>query len=145
MKKVFLFLLLAGVIAVSCNSNSANKTNTSERKSGVVYDGHNAQNALDYKGEYKGILPCADCEGIETTLTLKDKDYVLKTKYIGKGDQEFEQKGTYTWKNGSTIMLDGMTGGPSQYFVGENFVKQLDMQGNEITGTLADNYILRTK
>ena len=35
---------------------------------GVVNDEHNAKNSLDYIGMYKGILPCADCEGIETFL-----------------------------------------------------------------------------
>ena len=26
----------------------------------------NSQNSLDWEGTYKGIIPCADCEGIKT-------------------------------------------------------------------------------
>ncbi len=33
--------------------------------------GDTAENALDWPGEYKGILPCKDCKGIETELELK--------------------------------------------------------------------------
>ena len=31
---------------------------------------HNAQNSLDWNGTYKGVLPCADCAGIEKEITL---------------------------------------------------------------------------
>jgi copper homeostasis protein (lipoprotein) len=39
----------------------------------IVIDEHNAKNSLDYIGMYKGIVPCADCEGIETILNLRDE------------------------------------------------------------------------
>ena len=46
----------------------------------VVNDEHNAQNSLDYIGMYQGVVPCADCEGIETSLSLEDEtNYLLKT------------------------------------------------------------------
>ncbi len=39
---------------------------------------HNAQNSLDWAGIYQGTLPCADCGGIETELTLNaDGTYAL--------------------------------------------------------------------
>ena len=31
---------------------------------------HNSQNSLDWAGVYQGILPCADCEGFDTVITL---------------------------------------------------------------------------
>jgi len=111
----------------------------------VVADGHAANTALDYAGTYKGVLPCADCEGIETVLTLdNENNYTLKTTYLGKDAAAVEKSGTYAWnKAGNTVILDGITDAPNQFFVGENQVFQLDKEGNRITGDLADKYILR--
>ncbi|WP_396169839.1 copper resistance protein NlpE [Flavobacterium sp.] len=106
----------------------------------------NSQNALDWAGTYKGITPCADCEGIETEIVLNlDLTYVMKTKYLGKGDGKvFEEKGNFVWdKTGGNISLEGGKGGPSQYKVGENQLIQLDMEGKPITGDLADLFVLR--
>lgn len=105
----------------------------------------NSMNSLDWDGIYKGVTPCADCEGIETSLILsKDNSYVLTTKYLGKSAKANEIKGTFTWNSeGNTITLNAITNGPNQFFVGENQLTQLDMGGKKITGPLAEKYILR--
>jgi uncharacterized lipoprotein NlpE involved in copper resistance len=105
----------------------------------------NSQNSLDWKGTYKGVTPCADCEGIETEITLNaDLTFTLKTKYLGKGDGKvFQEAGSFVWdKTGGIISLEGLKGRPSQYKVGENRLIQLDMEGNVITGDLAEKYVL---
>ena len=110
-----------------------------------LIDSHNSQNALDWQGTYKGITPCADCEGIETKVILnKDLTFVIQTKYLGKGDAKvFEEKGNFTWDNtGGIVLLQGLKGIPSQYKVGENRLIQLDMEGKVITGPLAEKQIL---
>lgn len=108
-------------------------------------DAHNSQNSLDWQGTYKGVIPCADCEGIETEITLNaDLTFTLKTKYLGKGDGKvFQETGSFVWdKTGGIISLEGLKGRPSQYKVGENRLIQLDMEGNVITGDLAEKYVL---
>ncbi|MDR2956161.1 MAG: copper resistance protein NlpE [Prevotella sp.] len=105
---------------------------------------HNAMNSLDYKGEYKGKVPTASGEGMIVSITLEDSTFVKKTEYVGKKDAKFEEKGKYTWNSeGNTIKLEGIKDAPSQYFVGENTLTQLDMDGNKITGTNANMYILK--
>jgi uncharacterized lipoprotein NlpE involved in copper resistance len=106
----------------------------------------NSQNSLDWQGTYKGVTPCADCEGIETELVLnKDLTYAIKTKYLGKGDGKvFEEKGSFVWdKTGGIISLEGLKGSPSQYKVGENKLIQLDMEGKIISGDLAEMFVLK--
>lgn len=101
--------------------------------------------SIDVDGTYKGILPCADCEGIETVLELKaaDKSYTLTTKYLGKGDgKPGSVKGNWDWKTGNIIELQGESFGPDQYFVSEGKIIQLDMEGKRITGAMADRYEL---
>jgi heat shock protein HslJ len=124
---------------ISCKSK-INKINTE------FEDHHTAQNSLDWNGTYSGILPCADCSGIETELTLNaDNTFVLTTSYLGKQDSETNTlKGKFEW-NRNEINLLGIKNGerPTTYKVEENRIRQLDMKGNKITGDLAQNYVLK--
>jgi heat shock protein HslJ len=111
----------------------------------ITTDTHNSKNATDWKGTYKGITPCADCEGIATEVILNnDQTYIIKTKYIGKDNEKvFKEKGTFTWdKTGTTIIFNDFKGKPNQYKVVENKLIQLDMKGKIITGALAEKYVL---
>lgn len=114
----------------------------------IVKNEHNAKNSLDYIGQYQGIVPCADCEGIETSLLLEDdKNYVLKTNYLGRKNVAVnEVRGFYSWnEDGNTIILSGIENAPNQYFVSENYLTQLDLEGHKISGELAAKYVLHKK
>jgi uncharacterized lipoprotein NlpE involved in copper resistance len=140
-------LLLASCGGKSGGDNTGNHLDTTlQEDQPVIADTtHTSQNTLDWNGTYKGVVPCADCEGIETTLILNaDNTYQMRTRYLGKpGDKSFETTGTFSWNaGGNTIILAGVENAPGQYFVGENQLIQLDMSGARITGNLADKYIL---
>jgi len=148
-KKSIVALLSVSLFFFSCKKEIKTvevKADTDTITNGVdaiAIDMHNSQNALDWSGTYKGVTPCADCEGIETELILnKDLTFVLKTKYLGKEKEKvFEEKGNFTWnESGSFISLKGI---PYQYKVGENTLTQLDLEGKAITGLLADKYMLK--
>jgi copper homeostasis protein (lipoprotein) len=146
--KLLLFTLFSGFF-ISCQKQTTD-TNTTTKDSISKVDSldnvaaHNAKNSLDYIGIYKGMLPCADCEGLETVICINENNtYNIKTLYQGKGDKTFEQKGSFSWnKAGNTIVLNDVKSGPNQYFVGENTLTQLDLSGKKITGDLAATYIL---
>ncbi len=102
---------------------------------------HNSQNSLDWPGVYMGVLPCADCEGLQTTIrVLKDSDYLIQTRYLGTDEESsFRDSGQFSWdKNGRIITLDN----GNKYLVGENNLTQLNQDGKKVTGALADHYIL---
>jgi uncharacterized lipoprotein NlpE involved in copper resistance len=101
-------------------------------------------NQYDWTGTYKGILPCADCEGIETVITIyENMTFIIKTKYLSKDDMVYEQRGGFLWnEDGNTIILNEKNRTPRQYLIGENYLLQLDLKGNKITGELADKYYL---
>ncbi len=90
-----------------------------------------AETSLDWAGEYKGVFPCADCEGIKTELELKsDKSYELKEKYLGKGDgHEIKSKGTFSFdaENPSVITLDKAAEN-RKFFIGENYAEARDAE-----------------
>jgi uncharacterized lipoprotein NlpE involved in copper resistance len=140
----FIVLLVFIFIMGSC-SNQPRDISASAPEANVLPYGHNARNALDYYGIYKGVLPCADCEGIETEIELSSENlFVKKTKYLGKeGDNIFEEKGIFEWnEDGNIITLKGIEP-PNMYFAGENTITHLDLQGQKVTGALQELYILR--
>ena len=139
MKKTLLSLSIAATsfgFAACMNQNNSS--------SQVIDAAHNSRNALTWQGTYSGTTPCADCEGIKTSLTLQENTYVLETTYLGKSDKVYKEEGNFVWnEKGSIITLDGEKGGfKLQYRVGENQLIQLDNEGNKIEGQFAEMYIL---
>ncbi len=104
----------------------------------------NSATSLDWEGTYTGVLPCADCAGIETAIRLnRDGTYLLEARYLGKDREARQQRGNFSWNsNGSSIELLGIPSAPNRYFVGENTLTQLDRDGSRITGDLAGRYVL---
>jgi len=142
MKKLFIVVAAIGLM-YSCGGNTQKAQEPTASEPTQVVDEHNAKSSLDYKGTYTGKVPTASGEGMIVTIELGDDTFVKKTVYVGKKDAS-EEKGKYAWNNeGNTITLEGVKGSPSKYFVGENTLTQLDMDGNKITGDLADMYILK--
>ena len=105
---------------------------------------HNSRNSLDWVGIYSGIIPCADCDGINVQITLNsDETFKMSYQYIDKGGDVFHDAGIFRWNaNGDTIILDGKCV-PRYYKVEENILIQLDLEGKIISGDLANYYILK--
>ncbi|MCL1850765.1 MAG: copper resistance protein NlpE [Bacteroidetes bacterium] len=142
MKKIVFILSIACLLL----SLSACKSCGGSSEQNQIATGDNSQTCLDWEGTYSGILPCADCEGIETNLILKmDNTYQISWKYMGKDDEIYTHEGTFVWDaTGNIITLENMDVEeyPTMYKVCENYLLQLDLSGNVITGELADKYIL---
>ena len=149
MKNSFLLTVFAIslFVFISCKESLKNQPASTEQSiiaDSAVSDGHNSANSLDFAGTYTGILPCADCEGIKTEIILnKDLTYEIRKSYLGKDEKIFEITGSFAWNaEGNTIIFSGIKDAPNQYFVSEDKVIQLDMEGRRITGNLADKYVL---
>ena len=80
----------------------------------------------DFERTWLGVLPCADCDGIQTRLVLRGEDgarrYLLEETYLGaEGDNAFVQEGEWIEE---TIPLEGVDTtvyrldpeGPSRWF-----------------------------
>ncbi|UGS41981.1 envelope stress response activation lipoprotein NlpE [Pseudocitrobacter corydidari] len=91
---------------------------------------------------WRGILPCADCEGIETSLFLaKDGTWVMNERYQGvmKEPSSFASYGTWARTAGKLVLTDSK-GEKSWYRVKGDNLEMLDQEGNPIESTL--NYTL---
>jgi uncharacterized lipoprotein NlpE involved in copper resistance len=106
--------------------------------------GDTTQNSVDWAGTYQGVLPCADCEGIDTELVLNEDGTFKRTMtYLGKEGEPVVNEGSFTWTaDGGTVEMT-IGDETARYFVGESYATQLDMEGNKITGDMADKYVLQ--
>ncbi|NAW63598.1 copper resistance protein NlpE [Photobacterium halotolerans] len=147
-------LALAGALAgcdkpaseseMSSNAAPAQTQVADQQATAYVDTEHNARNSLDWNGTYVGTIPCADCEGIETVLVLdRQGTFELTETYLGKDGEQFSDRGKFSWNDaGNTITLTNDSGEGIQFFVGENQLFRLDRQGQRITGSLAEMYVL---
>jgi heat shock protein HslJ len=150
MRKIYFTAIILpaaiALVSLSCggNKNAARKEAPATDKSEtIMQDSHSSQNSLDWQGVYSGVIPCADCEGIEVRIALKrDGSFTRNLKYLGKEQNGFSDEGKVIWdESGSKITLKGQSG-DQQYQVGETWLLHLNRDGNRITGDLAERYRL---
>lgn len=130
----------------ACKNNQEKETGEEIVETEQAPDMHTSQISLDWQGVYKGILPCADCEGIATEVKLNDdQTYVIKRLYLGNDDSYFEETGTFQWTKdgGSIVLVENTQDSPTLFKVGENHLLHLDQDGEKIEGELAEMYVLR--
>lgn len=140
-------LLMAFLLAACGDRDAAPSGNNPVKTEQPVSSGDNSRTSLDWNGEYGGTIPCADCEGIETVITLNtDNTYRKVSTYI-KGDKKdtFVEAGDFTWTTDGENIIVSSGSRKHLYKVGENRLIMLDMEGKEITGPNADRYILVKK
>ena len=145
-----IIILLALVCLISCKDQEktaeSNSLESSKEEIRTQPDNtHNSRNSLDWDGVYEGVLPCEDCEGIETSIRLKKNlDYVLSQHYLGRAESEennLNETGKFEWnKQGNAISL-----GERQklYFqVSENYLLQVFKDESKVMGDSAIKYRL---
>lgn len=124
-------LFIAMFIAVGC-INTRTNASIENNKFGKMTEGR-------LVGTYRGDLPCTDCEAIATVLTLaNNKAYTLEYVYVGKSTEAFSKSGKWELEEGE-LNLEGLD---FKYKVEPNQLRQLDLSGKEITGDLAERYVL---
>lgn len=94
-------------------------------------------------GLYSGTIPCADCPGIQYKLSLlRDGTYEESALYIDRSTTPVTVGGTYTVEEQSIVKLGGNPYSMGLFRILPSGLQMLDAGGNEITGALADRYML---
>jgi len=151
MNKFGLLIALFAFTLMSCTNQSNKQANENQETTTLdesMVDSQSSEMSLDWAGVYQGIMPCEDCEGIETVIELKDDHtYVAHYTYIGKpeGDNKITFEGTFTWGTLGSIITLQSESVTTQYKVGENQLMLLNTAGDIITGDLAEMYVLKKK
>lgn len=126
MKKIFLLFAMVSLLA-GCQRS----------------DKHTARNSLDYQGTYEGTLPTASGTGMHFTLELGDSTYHKVVRYLAADKDLFDSRGKFTWNEAGNIITLTDDGKPNMYFVAENKLYHLDMNGKRIKGKYAELYALK--
>lgn len=103
--------------------------------------GSSARSDVQWAGTYAGTLPCIDCPGVATSITLGlQGTYQLTETYIGKG-QATNVSGRYAWDpSGNYIKLDA-AGNGAWFKVLNGQLLRLDASGQPVR-TNASAYFL---
>ncbi len=136
----FSIFLISLLVLVNCTSNSQ-KAPTQQADTE-----HTSKNSLDWSGQYRGVLPCASCPGIDIEIKLyENSTYSISQRYQENEESIFRESGSFTWSdNGLNITLEHPSDSTQNqlYKVEENRLVHLDQNGDEIEGALAEHYIL---
>lgn len=134
-------VLVLSLALTSCNTGkrsgkSGNTNSESEKEMSQEFIAeHSSRNAVDWVGVYKGMIPCADCEGIVVEIRLNgDNTYERVMSYLGKDENKFTDEGVFEWdEKGSKIRFVTYEKDVANwYLVGENKLLMLDAEGNRI-------------
>lgn len=144
-------IAVSALLTLSCKEESKADETFHEQKELVneksQMDGHTSINSLDWEGTYEGTLPCIDCDGIFTELTLNnDNTYILNaTKMMDDTKSKTTSEGSYQWdESGSNIVLDNK-GISIIYKVAQNNLMLLDEHGVAMPVSETANYTLIKK
>ncbi len=93
-------------------------------------------------GIWLGMLPCADCEGIDYQINLKN-DYTFKQKsvYKGKSKEIFIDEGRWGFVSDSVIAVSGNEEN-KMFLIQQNHLVMLDQDGNKIESSFEERYHL---
>ena len=89
-------------------------------------------------GMYSGVVPCADCEGIRTSVKIDGDEYVMTTEYLGKGGDIFVDVGRVERPKRGVIAVGSREA--TYYKVEKDGLLQLDREMNPIESSF--NYKL---
>jgi uncharacterized lipoprotein NlpE involved in copper resistance len=150
----FIMILTISLAIVACGSSSNHDKKEQDHHTADTASTATENDTVNIKREvqteiYSAILPCDNCKGIETSVTLRsDSTYSLHTLYIGRkstgpGSNEFSDTGRWMLHGNDMVHLAGLKNRPSMYLKTDSSLIQLDAKGERITGKLADRYVLK--
>ncbi|MGJ0483375.1 MAG: copper resistance protein NlpE [Methylomicrobium sp.] len=97
----------------------------------------------EFHGVFYGYLPCDDCDGVKTTLSLQQKNnYLLVTQPAKESSREFYERGKYRWDDQNrTVVLTPKKEGASvrRYYIEDEGTL---IQQNEV-GVRMNRYVLQ--
>lgn len=130
-KKVLTVVAVLSVFALfGCNNRNETQAVAAE----------NVTSLKPMQQSYRGILPCADCEGIETSLFLEDSGTWIMNQYYQGKKTSFASYGQ--WARTADKLVLTSSQGEKQYFLPkEDSLVMLDSQGELIQSSL--NFTLK--
>lgn len=103
-------LLVFGLLVLAACGRDAPTEAEAGQESAEMSEALAPSSTGDFERTWLGVLPCADCDGIQTRLVLRGgngaRRYLLEETYLGgEGDNSFVQEGEWAEE---TTQLEGV-------------------------------------
>lgn len=133
-----LVILCGSMTLLSCRGSEQNISNVTE----MLVDEHTSRSSLDWNGTYTGNLKGLEGENFTVFLSLEvDEIYTIELKQEGKND--IVKRNKINWsQDGQRIELFDVNEILNNFFVGENYLIQLNQKGELPSDTERINYQL---
>ena len=122
---------------VSCNNGKDEKTNNAISQ----------KSSTNFSGTFSGLIPCADCPGIEVTLSFSPDSSFIESMVYQERSSSFKDSGQWI-KDGKLIEVryNNKKASPHYFLIkSDSIIAWLDADKKEIEGPLKDHYILKKK
>lgn len=118
-------ILCSSWMLLSCRGSEQNISGVPE----ALVEEHTSRNSLDWNGTYTGVLKGLEGENFTVFLSLEvDGIYTIELKQEGKND--IVKRNKINWSlDGQKIELFDVNEILNNFFVGENYLIQLDKKG----------------
>lgn len=134
-------ILFFAAIAVSTYTSCSHKTSGK-----ISSDNDSNEKTEEISGVYAGLLPCADCPGIETTLTINpDNSFEISQVYIDRDSGPFISSGKITKGDKDNIWVFKNRYNETFYQFEDSALIMLNKDQERIQGLLEEHYILKKK
>ena len=134
------FLLIASILLITTSQ-------CSRKTSGKVISNHESEESQnDMTGIYTGVLPCADCPGIETTITVhSDNSYEIAQVYTDKDSVPYISSGLIEEGEKENIWVFKSRYHEVFYQNEDSALRMLNLSQKETEGQPEQNYVLKKK
>jgi len=133
MKKLLLLMIVL-IALTACSTSQKSVESNANSHSDIV----------EIAGAYRGLMPCADCEGIRTEIILDERGrYNISRVYLGKRGSRFHDSGLFRYDSLSGVveLIDRKGNKEGSYLYEDGNLVMLDADGNKIEGELAQMYV----
>lgn len=142
LKIAAIWLVVCSVLLISCKIQTESTTTYPTPNLDSAYA---SQNKFDWTGDYEGLLPCANCIGIKTEITLNaNQTYTLKETYLDHSSKVYNSKGYFYFDTTQPdIITFDKAANERKFFVGDNYIESRNLDGSEITSILKVHYKIK--
>ena len=133
--------LLVALLLTGCMGGLTNNTPAAPQA-----DAQTPPPAADpFKGTYNGVLPCADCDGLQTSLTLDGAGkYTIQSTKLGKKPESHTASGLYRYTTDKKHLQLDNNASNLTFMVGDSFLEVRLPDGSKGERPLPDdNYRLK--
>ncbi len=144
--KIRIIVIIFLALNFSCNSN---KRNLKKQQALAIKNATTTYDTVNWSGIYRGVFPCADCEGIQIELSISKKGtYEITKRYEGKSEDILSEKGNFRWLpdgNAITLYSGNNSNEYTHFLVAENKLIKLDKDAKKIESEFSELYVLKKK